>query len=335
MAQPGFIAKWLQYLGARLAGFALSVGDVETNLRVMGAAGRALHRVSRKHRRRIAANMAVSFPHWSPAEVERVGSRAFEHFMKLIVEVAVTPRLLHADTWPSRVSFRDMGHTMQRLNAGLPCIVLTGHVGNWEMLGFVNALMGYPVDALARPIDNPLINHWLTSVREQRGLRIITKWDATDRMVDVLNSGGALGFVADQNAGAKGIFVPFFNRLASTYKSVGLLAINQRVPVVCGFCRRMGDGFHYEISTVDMIHPHEWEAQRDPLFYVTARYMRAIETMVRRAPEQYLWMHRRWKSRPRWEEQGKPMPANVQRSLEELPWMDQSLMERLKQPAPK
>ncbi len=107
------------------------------------------------------------------------------------------------------------------------------------------------------------------------------------------------------------------------------------MPIVCGFCRRVGEGFNYEISTVDVIYPDDWQSMRDPLFYVTARYIRAIETMVRRAPEQYLWMHRRWKSRPRWEEQGKPMPANLQRSLEELPWMDQATMERLRQPAPK
>lgn len=326
------IKDWSQYLLARLAGFALSVGNINANLRIMEVVGRFGYGFDKRRRQRVLDNLSHAFPDWTQEQREKLARGSFEHFMKLVVELAVTPRVMHADTWARHVHFRDMGESLKWLNAGNPAIVLTGHVGNWEMLGYTNALMGYPVDALARPIDNPLVNRWVLDVREQRGLKIITKFDATDRMLDVISSGGQLGFVADQNAGKKGIFVPFFNRMASTYKSIGLLAISQNVPIMCGFARRVGSGFHYELSTVDIIHPHEWKEQRDPLFYVTARYSRAIETMVRRCPEQYLWMHRRWKSRPRWEQDGKPMPASMQAKLESLPWMDQVTLDRLKQP---
>jgi KDO2-lipid IV(A) lauroyltransferase len=329
MAAPGFIAKWTQYFLARMAAFGLSVADVDTNLRAMEVAGRIAYHVDRRHRQRLLENLGRAFPHLPHEQLEMLGVGAFEHLMKLLVEIAVTPRLLHADTWPRRVIFTDMARTMQHLNAGEPAIVLTGHVGNWEILGYVNALMGYPVDAIARPIDNPLVDRWIKQVREQRGLRLITKWDATDRMVSTLQRGGLLGFVADQNAGAKGIFVPFFNRLASTYKSIGLLAIQMNVPVICGFARRTGSGFHYEIRMMDYIDPADWADKRDPLYYVTARYMHAIEQMVRIAPQQYLWMHRRWKTRPKWETEGKPMPAGLRQNLEELPWMNEQLMRRL------
>jgi len=142
-----------------------------------------------------------------------------------------------------------------------------------------------------------------------------------------------LGFIADQNAGDKGMFVPFFGRLASSYKSIGLLAIRQEVPVVCGYAHRIGPGFYYELGVADVIQPGDWQDRHDPLYYVTARYARAIETMVRKKPEQYLWMHRRWKSRPRHERQGKQMPAALRRTLEDLPWMDQAQMDRLRHPA--
>jgi KDO2-lipid IV(A) lauroyltransferase len=310
------------------------VGKLDTNLRIMSMVGRLGYRLDRRHRRRILTNLACAFPSLPPDQREALAIRSLEHFMKLVAEMAVTPRIMHGDTWASHVGFRDMGGTLEHLNAGRPAIVLTGHVGNWEMLGYTNALMGYPVDALARPIDNPLVNRWLLGIREQRGLRIITKFDATDRMVEVLQSGGSLGFVADQNAGRKGLFVPFFNRLASTYKSIGLLAISQNVPIVCGYAGRVGRNFKYEISTVDIIHPHEWESQPDPLFYITARYTHAIETMVRRDPAQYLWMHRRWKSRPRWEKEGKPMPASFEAKLRTLPWIDDRAIELLKIPSP-
>lgn len=331
---PGNIKDWLQYLLVRCAGFALNVGAIEANQRAMAALGRIGYRIDRRHRQRVLVNLAYSFPELNEAELAALGRRSFEHFMQLAAELAMTPRLMHADTWASHVQFRDMGETLRLLNAGTPAIVLTGHVGNWEMLGFTNALMGYPVDAVARPIDNPLINRWLMGVRERRGLRIITKFDATNRMVEVLQRGGGLGFAADQNAGHKGLFVPFFNRLASTYKSIGLLAMTQEAPIICGHARRIGPGFKYEISTADIIRPRDWAAQPDPLYYVTARYTRAIEMMVRRAPEQYLWLHRRWKSRPRWEEEGKSMPASFEAKLRSLPWMDDLTLARLKQPAP-
>ena len=151
-------------------------------------------------------------------------------------------------------------------------------------------------------------------------------------MLDVLRSGSALGFIADQNAGDKGLFVPFFGRLASTYKSIGLLAISQNVPIACGCAGRIGPGAHYEIMTNDIIRPEDWKNRRDPLYYITARFIRSIEMMIRACPEQYLWMHRRWKSRPRHEREGKPMPAALRRNLEELPWMTPELMAEVEKP---
>ena len=191
-----------------------------------------------------------------------------------------------------------------------------------------------PRNAIARPLDNPLVNDWLLGIRERRGMRIITKWDATDVMQDVLNGGGTLGFIADQNAGDRGLFVPFFGRLASTYKSIGLLAMMQSVPIVCGYAHRVGAGFDYELGAQDIIYPDDWADQPDPLFYISARYNRAMEMMIRKRPYQYLWMHRRWKSRPRFERLGKPMPAAMRHKLEALPWMDQPTMDRLLQPLP-
>jgi KDO2-lipid IV(A) lauroyltransferase len=199
------------------------------------------------------------------------------------------------------------------------------------LLGYLLATLGMDLEAIARPIDNPLVNEWLTGVRERRGLRLITKWGASDRMTAVLQRGGTLGFIADQNAGDKGMFVPFFGRLASTYKSIGLLAMNFDAPVVCGYARRLGGDFQYEVGTTDIIYPEEWSGRDDPLYYLTARYMRAIESMVRLDPGQYLWVHRRWKSRPRHERLGRPMPGALEKQLAGLPWMDAEMMARLKE----
>jgi Kdo2-lipid IVA lauroyltransferase/acyltransferase len=329
----GPIAIWSQYIAARTAAMGLTMFGIDTNLRTAAGIGRAMYMWDKRHRERACRSISRAFPDWSTQKVERVCRGSFEHFVQLAIEVCHTPRVLNKDSWARRTSTGNLGPALELLNARKPVILLTGHLGNWEVLGYLLAVIGYEVDAIARPIDNPLINDWLLGIRENKGMRIITKWDATERMLEVLGRGGALGFIADQNAGDKGLFVPFFGRLASSYKSIGLLAISQEVPVVCGYAHRVGPGFHYELGVADVIHPGDWQDRVDPLYYVTARYARAIETMVRMRPQQYLWMHRRWKSRPRHERLGKEMPKSLRRNLEDLPWMDQDQMDRLAQPA--
>lgn len=328
------IVQWVQYLGARLAAMGLTVFDVEANLRSGAALGRLLFHIDSRHRTRMLNHLGWCFPELDQEQRSELARRSFEHFVQLVVEVLYTPRLIHPDSWSSRIQLGQIGQTLDLLNRGRPLLMITGHLGNWEILSNLLAILGYPIHGVARPLDNRLIHRWLLEIRERRGLRVIEKWNASQIMLDVIQKGHALGFIADQNAGDKGLFVPFFGRLASTYKSIGLLTISQQVPIVCGYARRAEKvghepGYRFELGTVDIIWPDEWVNQADPLYYVTARYMRAIETMVRACPQQYLWMHRRWKSRPAFERAGKPMPASLRQKIEQLPWMDQATMDRL------
>ncbi len=325
---------WTQYLGARLAAMALTSFDVDSNLRCAAFLGRLLYRVDARHRQRTLHHLALALPELSREQREDLALRSCEHFVQFVAEFCHTPQVLHSGSWAYRTRMTNMAPALQILNAGRPALLVTGHLGNWEILGYLLAVLGYRCDAIFRPLDNAMINDWIVGVRQRRGMRIIPKWNATDRMLDVLRAGGALGFIADQNAGDKGLFVPFFGRLASCYKSIALLAIDQEVPIICGYARRIGPGYRHEMGMSDLIRPEDWANQRDPVYYITARYVRAIETMIRACPEQYLWMHRRWKSRPRYEREGKPMPAALRRNLEELPWMDAATLQRLGEPIP-
>lgn len=341
MAAPSnAFSLWSQYLAARAAAMTLTCFSVRDNLRTAAAIGRTMYRFDRRHRQRALDNLTTAFPEWSDAQREQVALQSFEHFVQLAVEVCHTPRLLHIDTWPQHVRLGNLAPALRLMLQRKPAILLTGHLGNWEVLGYLLATMGFHIEALARPLDNRLINDWLLGIRQKRGLTVLTKFDATQRMVQVLSDGGVLGFIADQNAGDRGMFVPFFGKMASTYKSIGLLAMSQNVPIICGYAHRipahdaLGPAFRYEMGVADMIEPQDWADQPDPLYYITARYNRAIEMMVRMRPDQYLWMHRRWKSRPRYERQGKPMPASLRRNLEQLPWMDQAQLDRLSRNTP-
>lgn len=321
--------NWSQYGVLRVAASAMQVLPIDMVLGGASDVGRLLFRFDRKHRERAMKNITRSLPELSEDEASRVAMGSMQRLLQLGVDVIFTTRLIDHCTWSSHVKFKNIDEALNLLLSDRGAIMLTGHFGNWEILGYLLTTLGIDLAAVARPIDNPLVNEWLLGVRERRGMRIITKWGATKSMTDVLSRGGTLGFIADQNAGYKGMFVPFFGRLASTYKSVGLLAIRYDVPVVCGYARRLGDEFKFEAGVTDIIYPEQWKSQKDPLYYLTARYMRSIEEMVRLAPDQYMWLHRRWKSRPRHELEGKAIPAGLRGQLESLPWMDEALMASL------
>jgi len=275
-----------------------------------------------KRRSRAFGNIRASFPDLTDKEVQVLTKKSMEHLFQLFVAEGVQmPSLITPTTWQKHVEFNNVEQITKRLAQNKPTIFITGHCGNWELLGYLLSVLGYPIAALARPLDNPLINDWVLSIRERFGLQIVTKWGGVSVVQDLIKNNTSIGFIADQNAGDRGMFVPFFGRLASTYKSIGLLAMKYDLPIAAVHAKRIDGRFKYEVSVTDFIEPHEWKVQPDPLFYITARYNKAIEQMIASAPEQYLWLHRRWKSRPNFETNNLPMPKKLIKQIESLPWM--------------
>tara|TARA_B100000959_G_scaffold285392_1_gene360001 strand:+ start:529 stop:1449 length:921 start_codon:yes stop_codon:yes gene_type:complete len=281
-------------------------------------------------RARAIKNIRNSFPELSEDDAFRLARQSMEHMFQLFVAESIKmPSLITPSTYHKHITFDGLEHIAERLTQKKPTIFITGHCGNWELLGYALSVLGYPIAALARPLDNPLINDWVLGVREKYGLQVVTKWGGVPVLQELISENTNVGFIADQNAGDRGMFVPFFGRLASTYKSIGLLAMRYNIPIAAIHAKRVGDGFQYEVSVTDFIEPNDWIDQDDPLFYITARYNRAIEIMIRQAPEQYLWLHRRWKSRPKFELDGKPMPKKLIQQLESLPWMTENELSKL------
>jgi KDO2-lipid IV(A) lauroyltransferase len=293
----------LQYLGLRVVSMFMHCWPVDANLRVARHIGNFMYAVDKRHRDRALGNLRRSFPDMPRRQREQMARRSMQQLVMLGVDVIFTTRLIHIDTWTRYVRTTNFHETLKLLiakNQGL--IMLTGHYGNWEILGYVLATLGFDTTSIARPLDNPYVNDWLLGVRERKGQKIIDKKGATSDVTALLGRGGTVCFIADQNAGRKGMFVDFFGRKASTYKSIGLLAMEYDVPVVIGYARRAGDGFLFDVGVQDIIRPGDWKAQDDPLRYITQRYTRGIEDFVRADPGQYLWVHRRWKTRPKGEE---------------------------------
>jgi KDO2-lipid IV(A) lauroyltransferase len=290
------------YVAFRVVAMILQCWPVNANLRTAKLIAGVVYRLDRKHRERALANLRRSFPEMTDRQRDVIARRGMEELVMFFVEMLYTARLIRIDTWARYVRLVNFEPTLAMLvdrPGGL--IMLTGHYGNFEILGYLLATLGFPTASVARPLDNPYLSDYVFGVRERQGQRIIAKKGATEDVVEVIEAGGVVAFVADQNAGSKGVFVDFFGRKASTYKSIGLLAMQYDAPVVIGYSRRVNDRFKFEIGVQDVIYPADWKAQPDPLRYVTQRYTKALEDAIRADPGQYWWVHRRWKTRPKGE----------------------------------
>jgi KDO2-lipid IV(A) lauroyltransferase len=328
------IYQQASYLTIRSAIAAVGVLPVRPVVDLAGALGRTYASFDRRRMRRAVSNLSVAFPGWDKERLHETAAASHEHLFKLGVELAYSPRLLTDDSWPTHLELGELAPGLRALISGRPCILITGHCGNWELLGYAMALMGFPMHALYRPLDLPPLDRYVFQTRQRRGLTLVDKFGALRQLPRLLAAGAPLGFVADQNGGDRALFVPFFNRLASTYKSIGLLALQFNATIVCGYARRLERArpgtLGYRLDVADVFGPEEWSAFPDPLYYLTARYRRAIETMIRWEPEQYLWMHRVWRSRPRHERSHRPFPEHLAEKIRMLPWTTEEDLERIK-----
>jgi KDO2-lipid IV(A) lauroyltransferase len=288
------------YYALRSVVLAMTCFGVRDNLTLAATLGDLMWAIDKKHRQRALDNIAASFPDLPEKQRRKLARESMHQFFALFVEVVFTPRQLRLETLARHVDLSDFSRTLRLLldeHRGM--MMLTGHYGNWEVLGYVLGLLGFETTSVARPLDNKHINAWLLNVREEQGQKIVDKKGATPDITAAMDRHGTLGFIADQDAGKKGLFVDFFGRPASTYKSIGLVAMQYEVPIVVGFARRRRGKFEFEVGIEDVIEPIDWQDQPDPLRYITQRYTKAIEQFVSAAPGQYLWVHRRWKTQPR------------------------------------
>lgn len=291
---------YLVYLLARLLVCVLQALSVEQSYAFARFIAALLYRFDKRHRLVGMENLRSAFgDRYTEAERDAIVRGVYLHFCTMLMEIMHIPRKLHPETWRDRITLVGHEKVLDRMLAGGPMILLTGHFGNWEMAGYLFGVFGFPPHSVARTLDNPYLDRFLRAFRERTGQKMIPKNGGYDDMLATLRSGGVLSFLADQDAGQNGLYVDFFGRPASTHKAIALLAIEHKAPVVVGYARRVGPGFRYEVGCPEIIQPAALESSADPVRELTQRFTTAIENFIRRDPEQYLWLHRRWKHQPK------------------------------------
>jgi len=301
MSRPrSVVVDYLVYLLVRLLVAFIQLLPYETACQVAAGLAWLAYHVDRRHRLVAAENLRHAFPgRYSEAELDALVRAVYRHFCTLVVDIIRLPRKLQPNTWRRHVHM-DEPHWSRLVLSGRPLLIVTGHFGNWEMGGYAIGLLGIRSCAVARPLDNPFLDDYLRRFRERTGQKLLAKKGDFDQMEAILAHGGVLATLGDQDAGERGLFVDFFGRPASTHKAIALLALEHKVPaVVVGVAKVGSNPLRYEAIIEDVILPEEHEGKPDAVRAMTQRFTTALERLVRRHPEQYFWLHRRWKHQPK------------------------------------
>jgi len=306
MAEPR-LRHWAEYAVFRLLVCLLDLLPLRAGIGLAEFAAAVICRLPKKWTRHhvAAENLRLAFPgRYTDRQIDEIIRRMWVHLFRMVLEIVQLPRKLRLYNCADVVAFRHRDESVRALCTGRPVIVLSGHFGNWEIAMSTFGVFGFPCGVVARDLDNPLLDGWFRRFRQFTGHRLISKKGGGGEMVSILERRGHLGLLGDQDAGSSGLFVPFFGRPASTFKSIALLARECRAYIVVGYARRLPDDFErhrwvrYELGAEDVIDPLKYDGA-DAIVRITERYTQALERIVRCAPEQYFWVHRRWKSQPR------------------------------------
>jgi len=283
----------LEYFGVRLL-LALAHLLPAPLVRPFGTfVGLAAYTVDRRHRRIAERNLAVAFPTRSPRERRAIVRGAFAHFGQLLSELLKFSTLSN-DELMARVEFEGDERVRRAYAQGRGVLFVTGHFGFWELHAIVHALQFEPIGVVARALDNPYVNDVLEKIRQRTGNFVIYRQGTIRRVMRTLEAGHGVAVLIDQHIQSRdAILVEFFERPAATTSAVAALALRTGAPVIPVFALPLAGG-RYRMIYEHAVEPPDAAAD-GAVREFTQRCTDVLEMYVRRHPELWLWMHRRWR----------------------------------------
>lgn len=242
------------------------------------------------------SNLELAFPDSSPAWRRRICRDCMTHFATMGLELFWLPRMDHE--WQAkRVRFLDPELARRLLEQGRGLMGVGGHLGNWEVMGIGCVDLGLDVSYIVKRIHDPVLDELVNASRMAHGVEIIFSRDASRGVLKHFRRNRLVAFLSDQDARSHGVFVPFFGRPASTPKGAAVYALRLGVPLMFVNCVRLPGG-RFEVEFTEVPLDEGWTFCDEHVEALTARYTALLEERIRRTPEQWFWMHRRWKTRP-------------------------------------
>ncbi len=302
MAKKSKAQVWLEYAAVRALLGLLGVLPRKAAVRASMLLTAAAYHLLGGLRRVAATNLDIAFPEKTEVERTQLAKGAFRNLGRVLGEMSQFPKAT-SESLEKLIEFQidpALYDEYQWLKSeGRGVIIVSPHLGNWEVLVFGWATFDSPMSYLARPLDNPLIEKLTVDLRTKFGNRPINKTNAVMTAARVLREEGLLGILADVNAHPKeGVFVPFFGVPACTSSGPALLAMrtNSAILPMCGaWDEKKG---HYVGVHGELIYPASTGDRQVDVTSTTAAFTAEVEKLVRRFPDQWLWIHKRWKTRP-------------------------------------
>ena len=246
--------------------------------------GLLAYRLDKKHRARAEANLRLAFPERGEAWAAETARESFRHFGRLAGDLMRSPTRTDAEVLGA---LEIPPGALDYLEPGRGTVVCTGHVGNWERAAHWVTASGHKLSVVVRHVNQAALQERIEGLRRNAGIEILSRGDAAMGMMRKLRRGEFVAVLPDQNANEA--FVPFFGIPTGTVVGPAVMAKRTRAFMLSGFCLRSGPGRYRMI-----VHPPQDEIG-DPVEAMAA-YYRDLEAAIREAPEQYLWMHDRWKT---------------------------------------
>lgn len=243
-------------------------------------------------------NLLIAFPQSTPQERAEICWQMWRHLFLMAAEIAQTPRKVHETNWKEHSRIVNLELFVRTLLCGRPLVLISAHFGNFELGGYLMGLFGFPTYTVARQLDNKYLDRFVNDFRGRTGQFILPKRGSRDMIQEVLGRGGILTLLGDQAAGEKACWVDFFGRPASTHKAVAAFSLANAAPTMVSYACRLGQPLHYEVGPEAVCDPQAADFTLGSIPLLAQWYTDHLENLVRRAPGQYWWLHRRWKGQP-------------------------------------
>jgi Kdo2-lipid IVA lauroyltransferase/acyltransferase len=289
---------WLVYLLFRSVICVVQILSLERCDRMCRLLASFMARWVKIRKNLIDENLSRVFPNWSEEQSLKVKEQMWHHLFLMGCEVAVAPRKIHRENWQEHFHIPNRRAMLQVVLDERPSVLVSGHYGNFELAGFLTGLFGLHSTTIARPLDNGYVHNYIMAYRSLGGQHFLAKEGSSMEIQKLLGQGGKLALLADQHAGPKGCWVDFLGQRSSCHKGLALFTLSSGAPMLVVGNTRCDKPLQFQISVLGVADPHVPGEHLGSVQSLTRWYNQCLEKIIRRYPEQYWWVHRRWKGEP-------------------------------------
>ncbi len=249
-------------------------------------------------RRVVLDNLNKALPELTPQQQKKLTRRMWRHLILMIFELAHAHRKLRTVTWRKHVRLVNEVEMVARLLEDRPTVIVSGHFGNFEVAGLLLGILGFASFTIARPLDNPYLHRYFLKLRGRFGQFILPKEGVAPFVEHVLKNNGTLTVLGDQHGGPKGCWVDFFGQPASCHKALAVFTLTGDAPMMVSYARRRDRPLQFDLGLEASADPRTLSESQQSVKGLTQWYNQHLENIIRRDPDQYWWLHRRFRGEP-------------------------------------